>query len=251
MVRKRFALGPFLLDTGREVLYEHGVPVAIGRKAYALLRALVEARGDVVTKAALMEAAWPNISVEESNLTVQIAALRRRLRASNGGEDPIETFSRIGYRLAAPLRIEECEASAAHSPADTPQPASSSTRRQIRLEAYDLFVRGRSLIMHSPGGNRLARSYLIKAIGLEPEFAPAHAFLACSYNGEAVHYGVEVDANRAIGLACARTAVSVDPNDPVGHWALGYVRFYGGELHEAQREFETALRMDPDQADAL
>jgi DNA-binding winged helix-turn-helix (wHTH) protein len=103
---RRFAFGPFLLDSGRETLYEHGVPVAIGRKAFALLRALVEARGDVVTKAELMEAAWPDVSVEESNLAVQIAALRRRLGSSPGNEDWIVTFPRIGYRFVGPLEVE-------------------------------------------------------------------------------------------------------------------------------------------------
>jgi DNA-binding winged helix-turn-helix (wHTH) protein len=101
MVRERFAFGPFLLDTGREALFEHGLPVAIGGRALALLRALVEARGQVVAKSALMDAAWPDTSVEESNLTVQIAALRGRLRASPDAEDWIATFPRVGYRLPA------------------------------------------------------------------------------------------------------------------------------------------------------
>jgi len=69
MAAERFAFGSFLLDTGRETLFEHGVPVSIGSRALALLRALTEARGQIVTKSALMDAAWPNVSVEESNLT--------------------------------------------------------------------------------------------------------------------------------------------------------------------------------------
>ena len=84
MAPERFAFGPFLLDASRGALFEHGLPVAMGSKPLALLRALVEARGQVVIKSALMDAAWPNTSVEESNLTVQIAALRRRLRVSPG-----------------------------------------------------------------------------------------------------------------------------------------------------------------------
>jgi DNA-binding winged helix-turn-helix (wHTH) protein len=78
MVHKRFTFGPFLLDTRRQVLFEQEVPVAVGTRALALLRSLVEARGQVVTKSALINAAWPYTSVEESNLTVQIASLRGR-----------------------------------------------------------------------------------------------------------------------------------------------------------------------------
>src|SRR5262245_19899229 len=49
-----------------------------------------------------MEAAWPGLAVEESNLTVQIAALRRALRAEAGGDRWIETLPRRGYRFVGP-----------------------------------------------------------------------------------------------------------------------------------------------------
>ena len=110
MAPQRFAFGPFVLDAGNGALFEHGLPVAIGSKPLALLRALVEAHGQVVPKAALMDAAWPNTNVEESNLTVQIAALRARLRVSPDGEEWIATFPRVGYRFAGPLTLHHREA---------------------------------------------------------------------------------------------------------------------------------------------
>ena len=102
MVPQRFAFGSFIFDTRNGSLFEHDLPVAIGSKPLSLLKALVEAQGQVVPKAALMDAAWPNTNVEESNLTVQIAALRRRLGVSPGGEAWIATFPRVGYRFAGP-----------------------------------------------------------------------------------------------------------------------------------------------------
>ena len=50
-----------------------------------------------------MEAAWPGLAVEDSNLTVQIAALRRALREVPGGERWIETLPRRGYRFVGPV----------------------------------------------------------------------------------------------------------------------------------------------------
>lgn len=47
-----------------------------------------------------MDAAWPGAVVEEANLSVQIAALRKTLGAAPGGEDWIGTVPRVGYRLA-------------------------------------------------------------------------------------------------------------------------------------------------------
>lgn len=111
MAPARFAFGPFELDTSQGVLLEHGKPVSMGARALALLQALLEARGQVVTKSALIEAAWPKTIVEESNLTVQIAALRTQLRGWSDSEEWIATYPRIGYRFAGKFTSHEQEPS--------------------------------------------------------------------------------------------------------------------------------------------
>jgi DNA-binding winged helix-turn-helix (wHTH) protein len=100
-------LGPFRLDADSELLFHGSEPVALGRRAIALLRALVERRGAVVSKDALIETAWPEQVVEESNLTVQIAALRRVLSETPGGNRWIETMPRRGYRFVGPIVVSE------------------------------------------------------------------------------------------------------------------------------------------------
>jgi DNA-binding winged helix-turn-helix (wHTH) protein len=88
------ALGPFRLDTQNDLLFRGADPIALGRRAIALLRLLIERPGAVVSKDALIEAAWPGQVVEESNLTVQIAALRRVLGEAPGAHRWIETLPR-------------------------------------------------------------------------------------------------------------------------------------------------------------
>ena len=100
------ALGPFRLDTQDELLLRGSEPVALGRRAIALLRALVERPGALVSKDALIEAAWSGQAVEESSLTVQIAALRRVLGEAPGGDCWIETMPRRGYRFIGPVITE-------------------------------------------------------------------------------------------------------------------------------------------------
>jgi TolB-like protein/Tfp pilus assembly protein PilF len=95
------AFGPFVLDRRREILSRQGAPIAINHRGYALLEALLDAEGVPVAKQALIERAWPGTIVEEGNLTVQIAALRKALGSE--GESYIVTVPRVGYRLAAPL----------------------------------------------------------------------------------------------------------------------------------------------------
>jgi TolB-like protein len=96
-------LGPFRLDAKAEILFRGGEPIALGQRAVALLRVLVERASAPVSKDALIEAAWPGLMVEESNLPVQIAALRRVLGEEAGGELWIETLQRRGYRYVGPL----------------------------------------------------------------------------------------------------------------------------------------------------
>jgi TolB-like protein/tetratricopeptide (TPR) repeat protein len=111
-----YLLGPFRLDAEAAILFRGAEPVALGQRAVALLRALVERAGIPVSKDALIEAAWPGLTVEESNLTVQISALRRAFGEEPGGEAWIETLPRRGYRFIGSVAIEGERRSAA-SPA--------------------------------------------------------------------------------------------------------------------------------------
>jgi predicted ATPase/DNA-binding winged helix-turn-helix (wHTH) protein len=102
-----YELGPFCLDTHNGVLLRGSEPVVLGGRAVALLRALLEKPGALVSKNALIEAAWPGQAVEESNLAVQIAALRRALGKVPGGDRWIETMPRRGYRFIGPVVASE------------------------------------------------------------------------------------------------------------------------------------------------
>ncbi len=93
-----FQFGPFVFDRGRGALLRAGKPVAVGQRGLALLAALGASDGPVA-KAALLEAAWPGMVVEEGNLTVQIAALRKALGRQPDGQEWIVTVPRVGYRL--------------------------------------------------------------------------------------------------------------------------------------------------------
>jgi TolB-like protein len=94
--------GPFTLDTARRTLTRDGAAVELGQRGCALLQALLRAQGEPVTKTALMDQGWPGSVVEEGNLTVQIAQLRKLLGTDTEGRDWIVTVPRLGYRLVMP-----------------------------------------------------------------------------------------------------------------------------------------------------
>ena len=107
MQARRFAFGPFVLDPEAGVLLRKGEPVPLGYRAMLLLTAFLDRPGEVLTKSDLIDAAWQGAAVEEGNLSVQIAALRKLLGQSPDGRDWITTVPRVGYRFARTLHPEE------------------------------------------------------------------------------------------------------------------------------------------------
>jgi DNA-binding winged helix-turn-helix (wHTH) protein len=79
MPAERLAFGSFRLNSENGTLFRNDELVPIGQKGALILGALLKNPGEVLTKAHLMDAAWPGLAVEESNLSVQIASLRKAL----------------------------------------------------------------------------------------------------------------------------------------------------------------------------
>ena len=86
--RARFRFGHFELQPTERRLLASGNVVQLNARAFDLLLALVERAGDLVTKEELLQRVWPKLVVEESNLPVQMSALRRVL-----GAETIETVA--------------------------------------------------------------------------------------------------------------------------------------------------------------
>ena len=100
-----FEFGPFRLDAAERVLQRDGRPVPLTLKAFDLLLLLVENSGHLVEKDELMNRVWAGSIVEEGNVKVTIAMLRKALEDNNGGLRYIETVPRRGYRFVADVKI--------------------------------------------------------------------------------------------------------------------------------------------------
>ena len=114
--------GRFRLHRRDRTLLASGVKLDVGTRAVAVLLALVDAGGAVVTKDELLSQAWPDAVVEENNLYVQIFALRRALGVN---QDLIRTVPRRGYRFTGHVMVVPKSDSAMHV---GPGPAVSSAR---------------------------------------------------------------------------------------------------------------------------
>jgi DNA-binding winged helix-turn-helix (wHTH) protein len=159
--------GRFRLLPRRRQLLADGVPVQLGTRAFDLLKVLAEADGALVTKNELQALVWPGIFVEETNLKVQISALRKAL-----GEDRdfIQTETGRGYRLCAAIRataaapepcptpetIEAMAKTTAASPSDLSAVVSRLARLEARLaEITDFIATHRAVAKRNT--NRLPR----------------------------------------------------------------------------------------------
>ena len=101
----QYEFGPFCLDTNERVLLRDGRPLPLKPKVYETLLALVSRSGHVVDKEELMRQVWPDVTVEENNLTGNIFALRRALAEHQF----IETVPRRGYRFTADVKLVTVE----------------------------------------------------------------------------------------------------------------------------------------------
>jgi len=99
------SFGPFRLFTAERQLKKGDDAVPLGGRALDTLIALVERAGEVVTQRELMSRVWPNVTVEEANLRVHIAELRKVLGDGLEGARYIATVPGRGYSFVAPVTL--------------------------------------------------------------------------------------------------------------------------------------------------
>ena len=261
--------GPFKLDFRTRLLHCNGAIVPLGPKVVQTLMVLVERGGQLVTKDELMSALWPNVFVEEANISQNVYRLRRVLSA-NGMQKAIETLPGRGYRFAArsqvqtepapdrstrrPFFVVGVIASAVVLAAALAPPKQSNVERlsaesraAYRLGLYHLNLRLDD--MHA----RYALRYFAHVARMSPTSALGFAGMADAY---LAIFDAECDSSvvrcrnvvRA-GLMNAQRAVRIDPASAEAHTALAMaLNEFHSDDRAAEAEFRTAIALDPSYA---
>ena len=102
-VRVIYEFGGFRADPLARRLYVGGEHIGVTPKAFETLLVLIARRGEVVPKNDIIDAVWAETTVEENNLTQQIAALRRAFGEKAGDHRYIVTLPGKGYSFVAPI----------------------------------------------------------------------------------------------------------------------------------------------------
>jgi DNA-binding winged helix-turn-helix (wHTH) protein/tetratricopeptide (TPR) repeat protein len=104
---RTYAFGPFVADTSRRILLRNGEVVPVTAKVLDLLLLLLQNRDRLVGKDEISRHLWPDTHVSETNLAVNVSALRKALGDSRDAGAFIVTVTGRGYRFAAPVAIGE------------------------------------------------------------------------------------------------------------------------------------------------
>ncbi len=147
--------GPFRVVPSQRLIEEAGMALRLGSRAQNTLFALLDRAGEVVSKADLLSKVWPDTFVDEANLKVQVAALRRALGDGQPGRRYIVNVPGLGYSFVAPIATAAAEATAeiVASSSDLPVVASRVIGRSGTVPVLtDMLRRHRFVSIVGPGG---------------------------------------------------------------------------------------------------
>ena len=172
-VVEELRFGQYHLSVRRRTLANVDGPVVLPSRAFDVLLALIEARDGPIGKDELMRQVWGAVTVEENNLHVQIAAIRKAV-----GPDHILTIPGRGYRFVS--HVEETEgvtlpapvAGETDSRGNLPVELTALVGRQAELaDAVAVLERARLVTLVGPGGVGKTKLALATARALVPRFA--------------------------------------------------------------------------------
>ena len=126
--RLRLQIGDWWVEPAANELGRTGETVRIEPKAMQVLIALADGSGRVVSREELLSGVWPGVIVGDEALTQTIIKLRKALGDSPRSPSYIETISKRGYRLIAPVRQATATASIEEV---MPQPYPPRVRRRV------------------------------------------------------------------------------------------------------------------------
>jgi len=115
--RRAIEFGPYRLVPAERAIYREGQLVPLPLKAVEVLLVLADAPGRIVSREELIRRVWPDVVVEEGNLSRHVSTLRSVLVGAPDSGQYIETVPKRGYRFVAPFRwVEEGVATATQPP---------------------------------------------------------------------------------------------------------------------------------------
>ena len=111
--RRVYRFGLFEVDLEKGTLSRQGAPVKLQEQPFRILKLLLEAPGEVLSREELRKSVWPEGTYVEFDGSLNTALMKLRTALNDSAENPvfIETVPRRGYRFIAPVEIANLGAS--------------------------------------------------------------------------------------------------------------------------------------------
>jgi predicted ATPase/DNA-binding winged helix-turn-helix (wHTH) protein len=146
--------GPFELSSKERVLRREGEVLPLGSRALDILIYLAGRPGEVIAKQELIDHVWPDVTVEEGSIRVQVAAIRKALGDGQFGNRYIANIKGRGYSFVGNVV----------SRADGTESGNARFRQQDRLPLRPITMIGRETVV-SEVGNRLREERFVTLLG--------------------------------------------------------------------------------------
>ncbi|OFX06944.1 MAG: hypothetical protein A3D94_12390 [Alphaproteobacteria bacterium RIFCSPHIGHO2_12_FULL_66_14] len=236
-----YGFGPFVLDLRERRLLRDGQLLPVAGKSLEVLGILAEAGGRLVDRETFNARLWPDVTVEDRNLTVHISSLRKALNGHHPSVECIETVARAGYRMALPVQL----LGPADPPSGLPPP---SGLHFIKAEARANL-------------NKVERVPALRALGLferalalDPNDADCHAGMASTYllmTSTTIRRPLPIDEGTRLAREAAHRALVLDETNGEARGVLGRLRMiYERDWPGAEADLARAVALAPQSPDA-
>ncbi len=228
--------GPFRLDVGARRLTRDQEALAVSARHFDVLVALAARAGTVITKDALVEAAWRDVAVTDNSLEQAVSALRRVLGTTDDGQAYIQTIPRQGYRFAADVQTQSAR--------------TSDAGLEALMAPHRAWVEGRAAL-EALDANRVAeaRAAFERILRSAPDDPLGHVGLAnaSAMQFEATRADAAPDlAALAHAAAHAREACQLDPGMAEAWATHAFILDRTGHPEEARSAAARAVSLEPD-----
>ncbi len=146
-----FRIGKWLIHPNLNRITYDNLQVKLEPKVMKVLVCLAKYRGETVTRDYLMETLWSDTVVTEDSLNRSISKLRQVFNDDSKQPSVIETISKIGYRLIAPVEEVESAAVVSENAAVFGRSDMRSELRKARLSTRRVAIWGTMVIFALSG----------------------------------------------------------------------------------------------------
>ena len=256
--RSVYRFGPFELDSFRRTLTRGGERVAVSVRAFDVLLVLVGHAGELVSKDLLFERAWPGLAVTDNSIVQAIKVLRELLGDRKNGDPYIETNVRRGYRFIAPVTqvtprtaVEldhvlsphrafldgraALETFDRHGVARAREAFEEAVRATPNLAEPHIGIANSCVLAYEASGADAAPDVSVLACGERHAREACERDPSCAEAWSTLAFILYLQGNSRDGIAAARNAVTIEPNDWRHYLSLAFVEWGEQRLRAARK----------------